>query len=156
MFCMDEVGATVSDETEFGDGFAWGGCVFMHLLGQTERFELLDFSYHVCNVQAFDFASDKSDVPEAERPPAAAQSMVAQMGSDMEEAAAKFAGRAALLRGLNSTVFSSLRRAFVPPPVDNLVFHPPDDDSNLDRALPQHAVTTDRMTASTAYKSNSY
>lgn len=156
MFCMDEAGATVSDETEFGDGFAWGGCVFMHLLGQVERFELLDFSYHVCNVAEFDHASDKSDVPEAERPPAAAQSMVAQMGSDMEETAAKFVGRASQLRVLNTVIFNSLRRAFVPPPPDNLVFHPPDEDSNLDRALPQHAVNTDRYAPSTTYTARSY
>jgi cytoplasmic FMR1 interacting protein len=34
-----------TDEAEFGDGFLLAGAAFTHLLGQRDRFELLDFSY---------------------------------------------------------------------------------------------------------------
>lgn len=31
----------------FGDGLMWGGSVFVHLLGQRQRFNLLDYSYQL-------------------------------------------------------------------------------------------------------------
>lgn len=41
---------TLSNEAEFGHGFALAGCVFLHLLGQRNTFELMDFSYQVLAV----------------------------------------------------------------------------------------------------------
>jgi cytoplasmic FMR1 interacting protein len=43
----DGVDKEVSDVASFGDGFSWAGCALLHLMGFRERFELLDFSYHV-------------------------------------------------------------------------------------------------------------
>lgn len=37
----------IDDLATFGDGFFWAGCLINHLLGFRQRFELLDFSYHV-------------------------------------------------------------------------------------------------------------
>ena len=34
----------IQDEDRFGHGFAMAGCMFIHLLGQRQRFELLDMS----------------------------------------------------------------------------------------------------------------
>jgi len=47
-------GQPITDDGEFGHGFAFAGCVFIHLLGQKEPFELMDYSYHVLNVDAND------------------------------------------------------------------------------------------------------
>ncbi|CAN0578890.1 unnamed protein product, partial [Ectocarpus sp. 12 AP-2014] len=46
--------ARVTDAVQFGDGFGLAGAVIMHLLGQRHQFELLDFSYHVLNVNNFE------------------------------------------------------------------------------------------------------
>lgn len=35
----------------FGDGLMWAGCTVIHFLGQQHRFETLDFSYHILNVE---------------------------------------------------------------------------------------------------------
>lgn len=44
----------MTDAVQFGDGFGVAGAVIMHLLGQRHQFELLDFSYHVLNVNNFE------------------------------------------------------------------------------------------------------
>ena len=44
----------MTDAVQFGDGFGLAGAVIMHLLGQRHQFELLDFSYHVLNVNNFE------------------------------------------------------------------------------------------------------
>lgn len=56
LFCMPEVGgqAQVTDAVQFGDGFGLAGAVITHMLGQRQQFELLDFSYHVLNVNDFE------------------------------------------------------------------------------------------------------
>lgn len=46
--------ARVTDAVQFGDGFGLAGAVIMHLMGQRHQFELLDFSYHVLNVNNFE------------------------------------------------------------------------------------------------------
>ena len=52
MAAMEVVkGHAVTDEGEFGHGFALAGCLFVHLLGQRANFELLDYSYHVLAVE---------------------------------------------------------------------------------------------------------
>lgn len=44
----------MTDAVQFGDGFGLAGAVIVHLLGQRQQFELLDFSYHVLNVNNFE------------------------------------------------------------------------------------------------------
>lgn len=46
--------ARVTDAVQFGDGFGLAGAAIIHLLGQRQQFELLDFSYHVLNVNNFE------------------------------------------------------------------------------------------------------
>ncbi|CAM9969264.1 unnamed protein product [Discosporangium mesarthrocarpum] len=63
LFCMPESGAeasraTVTDAVQYGEGFSLAGAVLIHLLGQRQQFELLDFSYHIINVNA----SERSEV----------------------------------------------------------------------------------------------
>jgi Cytoplasmic Fragile-X interacting family len=54
---VNEESFTVSNEDEFGHGFALAGCTFLHLLQQREKFVLLDFSYHVLNVYMYECKS---------------------------------------------------------------------------------------------------
>lgn len=38
----------------FGEGLNWAGCTLIALLGQENRFEALDFCYHIVKVYAVD------------------------------------------------------------------------------------------------------
>ena len=38
----------------FGEGLSWAGCTMIVLLGQQQRFETLDFCYHILRVQRVD------------------------------------------------------------------------------------------------------
>lgn len=38
----------------FGEGLNWAGCTFIALLGQENRFEALDFCYHIVKVYEVD------------------------------------------------------------------------------------------------------
>lgn len=53
-------GQPVSDEGEFGHGFSFAGCLFVHLMGQRVIYELLDYSYHVLSVNQHDKLSPPS------------------------------------------------------------------------------------------------
>ena len=43
----------------FGDGLIWAGCTLISLLGQQQRFEAFDHSYHLLKVNQVDGSSDK-------------------------------------------------------------------------------------------------
>lgn len=51
----EEDAGTITDEEEFGHGFTAAGCLFIHLLGQRDTHEALDFSIHVLKVFEFEF-----------------------------------------------------------------------------------------------------
>lgn len=57
LYCMKERPGSdgmepIPDESEFGHGFLLAGSMFIHLLGMRERFELLDFTYHMLRVKS--------------------------------------------------------------------------------------------------------
>ena len=62
LFCITESStdggvdnsSILSNEAEFGHGFTVAGTLFLHLLGQRNIFELLDFSSHVLRIHSFD------------------------------------------------------------------------------------------------------
>lgn len=47
----DRRGKQPTDDEQFGHGFTIAGAALVYLLGQREKFDLLDFSQHVLNVQ---------------------------------------------------------------------------------------------------------
>lgn len=60
-FLMNEIeeDGEPPDSEIFGDGLAWGGCVIIHVLGQRQRFNLLDYSYQLVKM-ADQFAPEGS------------------------------------------------------------------------------------------------
>ncbi|KAK7103491.1 cytoplasmic FMR1-interacting protein 1 homolog [Littorina saxatilis] len=48
-------------EQMFGEGLTWAGCTLITVLGQQERFEMLDFSYHLLQVNRVDMKTIKDD-----------------------------------------------------------------------------------------------
>jgi hypothetical protein len=43
----------------FGDGLVWAGCTIIALLGQQQRFEAFDHSYHLLKVNQADGQTDQ-------------------------------------------------------------------------------------------------
>lgn len=58
VFCIPVGDTEYTVEQLFGEGLNWAGCAFITLLGQTKRFEVLDFAYHLLKVQRFDGCTD--------------------------------------------------------------------------------------------------
>ncbi|XP_025103789.1 cytoplasmic FMR1-interacting protein 2-like isoform X2 [Pomacea canaliculata] len=48
-------------EQMFGEGLNWAGCIFIAVLGQQRRFEALDFTYHLLQVNRLDMKTIKDD-----------------------------------------------------------------------------------------------
>ena len=51
-YCMHDAESGGQDDSrlgdaKFGDGFFWAACTLLHLLGQRDRFELMDLSYYL-------------------------------------------------------------------------------------------------------------
>ena len=44
----------------FGDGMQWAGCTIMALMGQRERFEAFDFTYHIISAWELDTPEHKA------------------------------------------------------------------------------------------------
>jgi cytoplasmic FMR1 interacting protein len=45
----------------FGDGMQWAGCALIALMGQRERFEAFDFTYHIISAWELDSAEHKRE-----------------------------------------------------------------------------------------------
>jgi cytoplasmic FMR1 interacting protein len=86
--CCEETPNEPDDLAIFGEGLAWGGCVFIHVLGQKQRFNLLDYSYQLVKM------ADQYD---------------AQLLSSPD--VAKFVGKAREARLLNQSIFDQLNSA---------------------------------------------
>lgn len=56
-FCVS-IEAGSGTEAYFGDGLQWAGCTLISLLGQRNKFETLDFCYHIARIHDLD-QSDK-------------------------------------------------------------------------------------------------
>jgi len=128
LFCMFEESSSdedqqMNDEDEFGHGFAMGGCIFVYLLGAQSRFELLDFSYHVINVAAFQSNATLSSDAVASDP-------------QLEELANLFLVQARRQKSLHRAIFDIYRAAFPEAHTrfpNNAIFHPPSDDTVISK-----------------------
>lgn len=122
LFCIQELAATddaltYSDADQFGHGFAFAGCLFVHLLGQRPQYELLDFSYHVLNVYDHDQVSVSS-------------AQIGKVNEATQEAVDQFVAAAIIHRQIQNEFFSFLESVYPSKVSSSLkIFHPPVDDS---------------------------
>jgi len=86
----------------FGDGWAWGGCILLHLLGLRERFEYLDFTYFVMKLNAIDPA------PVVVDPKTLKKNQKLTPEQELLPKIASFLQTGAYLRDLNNYIFSVL------------------------------------------------
>jgi len=103
--CLPTGENELSNHELFGDGLFWAGCAIIHFLGQQRRFEVLDFSYHILNVE------ESAQV-------ACTNPMIHQ-----------FFKKVAQIRDLNQSIFNTLRSYCPVNDTEILILHPPDNDS---------------------------
>ena len=122
LFCIQEVASTddtlsYTDADQFGHGFAFSGCLFVHLLGQRSQYELLDFSYHVLNVYDHDQVSTSS-------------AQIGKVNEATQESVDQFVAAAMIHRQTQNEFFSFLESMYPNKVMSAIkVFHPPADDS---------------------------
>ena len=59
IYCLPRQGNAYLIEELFGDGLIWAGCSIICLLGQQQRFESFDHSYHLFKVNQMDGQREK-------------------------------------------------------------------------------------------------
>ena len=59
IYCLPRQGNAYLIEELFGDGLIWAGCTIISLLGQQQRFESFDHSYHLFKVNQVDGSTEK-------------------------------------------------------------------------------------------------
>lgn len=113
----------LEEHSILGDGFMWGGCILVHLLGYAHRFEMLDLTYHILNI---DEMYSRPDLP-----PSAMQSIQKDspsglnVGSLQTKAMKQFMVNARRTRQINNFVFSTINSYITVNPERPLVFSPP-------------------------------
>mmetsp|Transcript_12508 Transcript_12508/g.22725 ORF Transcript_12508/g.22725 Transcript_12508/m.22725 type:complete len:1296 (+) Transcript_12508:131-4018(+) len=105
-----------------GDGFAWGGCVLVHLLGYAARFEMLDLCNHILNIAETDVTKELGLSAEQQKKLAGNQ---LNLGSLQTGAMKQFMKNAQFSRSINDLVFSTIRSYCAVDPVRDLRFSPP-------------------------------
>eukprot|EP01116_Phalansterium_solitarium_P006992 TRINITY_DN1943_c1_g1_i3.p1 TRINITY_DN1943_c1_g1~~TRINITY_DN1943_c1_g1_i3.p1 ORF type:complete len:369 (-),score=133.49 TRINITY_DN1943_c1_g1_i3:126-1232(-) len=104
--CMPQLNeADPSNAEIFGDGLCWAGITIVHFLGQEQRFNALEFCYHVVNIE------ETGEKPSGN--PAVTQ---------------QFFPRVSKIRDLNQTIFNTLRAVSPREPTEPLEFHAPTED----------------------------
>uniref|UniRef100_A0A6V3J2R0 CYRIA/CYRIB Rac1 binding domain-containing protein n=1 Tax=Lotharella globosa TaxID=91324 RepID=A0A6V3J2R0_9EUKA len=122
-----EVRAGLEEHSILGDGFAWGGCVLVYLLGYSARFEMLDLCNHILNIAASDDTEMMTELgltaDQLRKLQAGKQGM--NMASLKTLAMKQFMRNAKYSRSVNAFVFSTIRSYINVNPVNDLRFSPP-------------------------------
>lgn len=106
----------VLHEDQFGHGFYLSGCLFIYLLNQTNSFELLDFSYHLIQMNHYELHKATSLNADA----------VGRVDDELQKEANCFINVATKMKRIQSGFFSVLRSLHsVPEPMETVVFHAP-------------------------------
>ncbi|XP_057867272.2 protein PIR isoform X2 [Cryptomeria japonica] len=98
MFCGEPIEESISNQQQFGDSVAWGGCTITYLLGQQLHFELFDFVYQMLNIA-------ESESVTTAYPTMLERSKQVHYGQDLD----MFLENAKKARRLNNHVFSMLK-----------------------------------------------
>ena len=108
--CLPTGANELSPQELFGDGLSWCGITVIHLLQQSSRFDLFDFSYYIMNVE------DASDEPT----PATDKHKLPD-----------FFKKVTIARELNTQIFEILRSYYELTNTQFTTFEPPAADTDL-------------------------
>lgn len=102
------------DELEYAHGFVLGGIFLVLILGQRERFEMLDFSRHLVSVHEYEVATAFSG-----------KAKVGMVDNSTIEEARSFIDRALKKQNLERDIFEMCSEVFKPCTTEGLTFRPP-------------------------------
>ncbi|GMH96491.1 hypothetical protein TrVE_jg14429 [Triparma verrucosa] len=137
LFCMNEdenlseadYDEYLTDEEEFGHGFAMAGVLMIHCLDQRPVFDMLDFSYHVLNVQKHEMCAI-----------AKTGAQIGQVDERMQLQTDRFVVQANRQRDLHFNLFSILSSNDLSSEGRKLTtYNPPPSDTDL-KSIPAGAL----------------
>jgi len=135
LYCMKERPGKdgmepIPDESEFGHGFLLAGSMFIHLLGMRERFELLDFTYHMLRVASHEQNQTSNN------------STIGMVDAALQADTDFLLYSARGFKVVNTACFALLESKF--PSTSNreiITFHPPKSDNTVNtRDLPPYHI----------------
>jgi len=102
--CLPTGQGELSNLELFGDGLLWCAATIIHFMGQQQRFEVFDFSYHILNVEE--------------------SALVQCTNPNIHQ----FFKKVAAIRDTNQSIFNTLKAFSSAPPEELVLFHPPKTD----------------------------
>lgn len=103
-------------EDQFGHGFYLAGCLFIYLLNQRESYEVLDFSYHLIQMNRF----------ELHKATAVNAAAVGRVDDELQQETNRFIDAATKMRRLQNYFFSIFRAIHsIPDQANTTVFNAP-------------------------------
>lgn len=124
-------------EDQFGHGFYLSGCLFIYLLDQRDSFELLDFSYHLIQMNRYEkYQASLGD------------STVGKVDDALQKDTTRFIATATKMKRLQNDFFSKLGALHhMPVPAETVVFHAPkfaDENAVLEALYAKQRGTVDQ------------
>ena len=121
VYCIAPVAASngmprpIVEREEYGDGFIIAGCAFVHLLNQTARFQLLDFTRHTTYANEYDHSSGYGDPTRKQRRILRPVDFVGNIDRITKEQANRYYESAPTVVQLNEHIFSTMLNSNGPP-----------------------------------------
>ena len=152
LYCVQEMMPEIlgserseNDADQFGHGFAAAGCLLLHVLGQRNTFELLDFSYHVLSVHQHE--DNTSNLQ--------SNAKVGMVDDALQKSADSFVVNAKLQRDVQNHFFSVYENTYRKNPAPSIkVFHPPVLEETESKANVKSSVRQLRRETSIPIKEN--
>mmetsp|Transcript_5680 Transcript_5680/g.13826 ORF Transcript_5680/g.13826 Transcript_5680/m.13826 type:complete len:1293 (-) Transcript_5680:418-4296(-) len=121
------IGGGLEEHAILGDGFAWGGCALVYLLGYASRFEMLDLCNQILGIaEAFDTTRDLGLTPAQQQKLEKSMPKTMNLGASLQTGGMKkFMVNARNISKINEVVFSTMRSYLSVDPVKDLRFSPP-------------------------------
>jgi hypothetical protein len=114
IFCQP---STVNDFAVFGEGWFWGSCMLLHLMGQRHKFELLDFTAHILRVDKLNpFSRTPIERKHKKDPPSEEEKR--------QPFILNFLFNGSIAKALNDTIFDTLESYVAHPPAKILQLNP--------------------------------
>eukprot|EP00808_Paulinella_micropora_P032344 g67638.t1 len=152
------------DITVFGEGFLWAGCLLIHLMGYRDRFEFMDFNYHILKLAAL-----KPLPPEDNSRKKKRKSEKPTLDDIVVPKARKYLSQLVKFKAINEGIFSSLSTYIEAPTRKPFVLHPPLDykedkgpirrmslRGSTSEAPPRGSVSTNKLGGLMAAPSSEY
>lgn len=124
-FTKEELDENRTNLDNFGESMLWAGCTIIHILGQRNRFEMLDFLNYLIKLDEIDQFEKSKEPEDKKKKSKSSKSTEANLLQFDEQKRVKFfIGRAIYVYGINNYIFSILEAHYDTPERYIQIFHP--------------------------------